>query len=156
MTKQIIAFCFAEGLKEHKFWELEILPSSDETMGRHPLKWPVQWVQLLKTVVHFSRKWTRDSPPFRLRTGSHSLSEILCSFTNRRSCIQTINQDVLNFAYCRQNPLELSDISGVYSIHTFSVWNVRKRNVENTRCEIKIGLTLENGQLPSRPAIYEM
>jgi len=40
MTKQI-AFCFAEGLKKHKFWELEILPSSDETMAMHPLKWPV-------------------------------------------------------------------------------------------------------------------
>jgi hypothetical protein len=45
MTKQIIAFCVAERLKEHKFLELEILPSSDETMGRHPLRWPVQLVQ---------------------------------------------------------------------------------------------------------------
>jgi hypothetical protein len=42
MTKQTIAFCFAEGLKEHKFLELETLPSSDETMGRHPLRQPVQ------------------------------------------------------------------------------------------------------------------
>jgi len=42
MIKQIIAFCYAEGLKEHKFWELEILPSSDKTIGRQPLKWSVQ------------------------------------------------------------------------------------------------------------------
>jgi len=65
-------------------------------------------------------------------------------------------QGVLNFAYCRQNTLELSHISGVHPIHTFSVWNIQKRNVENTRCEVKIGLTLENGQLQSWTTIYEM
>jgi len=102
-----------KGLKEHEFWELEILPSSDETMGRHPLKWPVQWVQWLKTAVHVSQEGTRDSPPFRLRKGSHSLSEILCSFANKRRCIQTINQGVVSFKYRRQSPLELSDVSGV-------------------------------------------
>jgi len=154
MKKQI-AFCFAEGLNKHKFWELEILPFSDETMGRHPLKWPVHWVQWLKTAVRVGQKWTRHSQTFHLRTGSHFRSEILCSLRIRGDVYRPY-QGVLNFAYCRQKPLELSHISGFYPIRTSSVWNVWKRDVENTRFGVKIGPALENGQLPSRTTICEI
>ena len=95
-------------------------------------------------------------PTISSEEGNTFAFRILCSFTNTRRCIQTINQGVLSFTYCRQNPLELSDTSGVYPIRTFSLRNIRKRNEEYIRCDVKTDLTLENGQLQSRTIIYEM
>jgi hypothetical protein len=157
--KQIIASGFAEGLKGHKSWKPEFLPPSGERLGRHRFSCPVQCVQWWETAVHVSRKRISASLPFLLRTWSHSLSQTLCSFSNRKRWTESLTQTMRSFKYCLHNHAELTDISAVYLMPTFSAWNLyslRKRNVGSRRRVVNIGLTVENRHLLSRTTIYKI